>query len=148
MTALQSNVRGVVITGSEQRHQPRYPVLLECEVQGASGRTLMRVSDLSVTGCYIDTSAGVAVGGSITVRLNIEDEHVTLRGHVTHAQPGIGFGMKFDGLPGQAMQVTCPQCRRSAEVKLQHIVRGSEVTVAWCCRLCEHEWPVVQTARV
>ena len=58
--------------------------------------TTMKISDLSLTGCYIDTRMSARIGAAITIRLVLAGIPLTGSGHVIHAQSGIGFGIRFD----------------------------------------------------
>ena len=79
-----------------KRQSPRLPVSLECKVEGASGVGTMCISDLSPTGCYVDTRTAVAVGSLVTIRMMVAGQLLTLTGCVAHSHPTIGFGMQFD----------------------------------------------------
>lgn len=37
---------------------------------------------------------------------------------------------------------TCPECRGRSTVKLEHTIKGSSVTLSWCCHQCSHGWVV------
>src|SRR5688572_20468997 len=93
------------MTGGERRQYPRRTVLLECQVEGVSGLPEMRVTDLSVNGCYVDTRALVTVGSPTTVHLHLAGITLTLTGRIAHAQAGIGFGVQFDPLPPSTAQM-------------------------------------------
>ena len=36
----------------------------------------------------------------------------------------------------------CPACRREKMVKLEQTIKGDSVLLSWCCRACDHHWPV------
>ena|SRR6185503_5338043 len=93
------------MTGGERRQHPRRPVVLECQVEGVSGLTDMRVTDLSVDGCYVDSRALVGVGSPTTLHLRLSGITLTLTGRIAHSQPGIGFGVRFDRLPSSTAQM-------------------------------------------
>ena len=88
----------------DRRRHPRRGVLLDCRIEGTSARATLRITDLSVGGCYVDTRFPVSIGSKITVRV-LADPEVVLPGRVTSAQPGFGFGVAFDELP----DATCTQ---------------------------------------
>ncbi|MGH9240498.1 MAG: PilZ domain-containing protein [Vicinamibacterales bacterium] len=89
---------------NERRRHPRRGVLLDCRIEGTSAHATLRITDLSVGGCYVDSRFPVSIGSKITVRV-LADPEVLLPGRVTSAQPGFGFGIEFDELP----DATCTQ---------------------------------------
>lgn len=90
--------------GGEKRQHPRRAVLLECRIDGASGPTATRLSDLSPTGCYVESRNPVSVGASITIRLTFGGALLSLTGRIAHAQPSVGFGMKFDSMSMEVIE--------------------------------------------
>lgn len=88
----------------ERRRHPRRGVLLECRVEGTSARAILRITDLSVGGCYVDSGFPASIGSRITIRV-LTDPELVLPGRVTSAQPGFGFGVAFDELSDR----TCTQ---------------------------------------
>lgn len=91
------------MAGTEKRQHPRQPVFLDCEIDGASDFATMRISNLSLAGCYVDTGMSVGVGAAVRLRLVLAGTPLTLSGLVIHVQPGIGFGMRFDPLPEETL---------------------------------------------
>jgi hypothetical protein len=86
------------MSDGEERQHPRLPVSLECHLVGTSGRMTVRISNLSLAGCYVDTATEIALGSVAIVTVGVRGEVVTLSGVVTHTPPGLGFGMQFDSL--------------------------------------------------
>ncbi len=87
--------------GSEKREHVRVPVFLECRVEGVTGFALARVSDLSVTGCCIDTPIPIRVGTPVTMLVTLSGSPSRFWGQVVHTHRGLGFGMQFDQLPAE-----------------------------------------------
>lgn len=106
--------KGVRMAGRDARQHTRLPVFLECKVEGSSGLALMRLSDLSVSGCYVDTRIPVQVGTPVTVAVTLSGSPLRLTGRVAHTHTGVGFGLKFEGL--------AEEC----EVAVRHFVDGLE----------------------
>lgn len=90
--------------GGEKRLHPRRAVLIECRIDGMSGPAATRLSDLSATGCYVESRTPVSVGASITIRVTFGGALISLFGRIAHAQPSIGFGMEFDPLSTEIVQ--------------------------------------------
>jgi hypothetical protein len=86
------------MSGAEKRRHGRLPIVVECSVEGISGHGSMRLSDLSVSGCYVDTSTSVPLGAAVVIATVLQNQPVVLTGRVAHTQPRIGFGVQFDAL--------------------------------------------------
>ena len=80
----------------KRRANTRKPVLLECRIEGASGRAEMRISDLSSGGCFVDTSIPYRSGDPISLTVSLDGTDVAMTGRVAHVQPGYGFGVALD----------------------------------------------------
>ncbi len=84
----------------ERRSAPRYPLVLAAEVvelpRGAklAGRT----SDISRSGCYIDTLNAIPKGSQVRVRLIHHDEVFQALGRVVYVSPGLGMGVAFESV--------------------------------------------------
>jgi hypothetical protein len=91
--------------GDERRRMPRVSVLLEGEWEDGSSQRV-RVGDISEGGCYIETLAIPAVGARPKVRLTLPGGAVLdVRGEVSYAVPGYGFGLKFLGLTDEQKEL-------------------------------------------
>ena len=56
----------------------------------------LRIYDLSVGGCLIESLAEITPGHPIRLRITLPDgDPVTVRGHVTRPLPDIGFAVRF-----------------------------------------------------
>jgi hypothetical protein len=74
-------------------------------VEGASGRTETRLTDLSPVGCYVDTTIAFPAGSKVTLYAALGDGEVPLSGRVIPMQQsGWGFGMEFVDLDVVAQQ--------------------------------------------
>ena len=97
-----------------QRRHPRRAVLVDCQVDGFSGFAATRVSDLSATGCYVESRTPVSIGSTLRIRLRIADGEITLTGRVVHTQTGIGFGVQFEPL-ASSIERTLTQFLQTAQ---------------------------------
>ena len=89
----------------EKRKYPRLPVLVECQVEGASGRATMRLTDLSPKGCFVDTTMTFPSGTQVSVVATLGDAEVRLSGRVVPMQQsGYGFGIEFTDLDEAAQK--------------------------------------------
>jgi len=84
--------------GGERRAHSRRRRYFDCSWVGQWGSTKSRISDLSVSGCYIESRfTAPAVGeevSNITIPLGAESPLV-LHGTVVRATRGIGFAVRF-----------------------------------------------------
>jgi len=88
------------MTARERRRQPRRLLMVECRLEGLSQRTATRISDLSLTGCFIEAITPMPVGRQITVYIDVGGDEVALNGRVARVQEekGRGFALDFENL--------------------------------------------------
>ena len=89
---------------TERRTSPRVQVPVDVVWHGASGRTVSRVEDLSVSGCFVGSLAAPLPGERVHLEINLppKHEHLSIDAEVVYCQPNIGFGVRFLGLLGPA----------------------------------------------
>ena len=82
---------------SERRRGPRLPFIASAEVVDAQSGTKMnlRVSELSLNGCYLDTINSLPIGSRITLRIVTDTETFETPATVIYAQPNFGMGIAF-----------------------------------------------------
>ena len=82
---------------AERRVAPRYPIILRVELREVSSKANLigRTSDLSRTGCYVDTVRPFAAGTIIHVKLLHTRESFEATGTVKYVIPGLGMGVQF-----------------------------------------------------
>jgi len=83
---------------ADRRVAPRYPIILSAELTELSGGTKLigRTSDISRTGCYIDTYQPYRSGSAIHIKLTRGPESFEVRGTVRYVSPGLGMGILFE----------------------------------------------------
>jgi hypothetical protein len=86
------------VTRPERRIYQRYPLFAACLIDGASTNLTMRLSDLSIGGCFIDTPLPVPENAEITVYTTLAGRSLAMKGHVVNVQPRVGFGVAFHDL--------------------------------------------------
>jgi len=80
----------------ERRSDERVSLNLPARWDGLSGTSEAKVEDLSLGGCFVNTRGQVTIGELIGIEIKLPSgEWLALRGEVTAAQPGIGFGVVF-----------------------------------------------------
>lgn len=82
----------------DRRVFPRYPLVLAAEVieRDTGTRLTSRTSDISRSGCYIDTVNPMPAGTPVRVLLTHEDETVELSAQIVYVSPGLGMGIRFE----------------------------------------------------
>jgi hypothetical protein len=83
----------------EKRRADRIAVALEATWNGEAGLREARVSDISPTGCYVDTIGQAALGDVVDIKVRLPNgDWVTLSGIVVHLHVHLGFGISFTRL--------------------------------------------------
>jgi PilZ domain len=82
----------------EKRKGPRFPFVLSTEViEFPRGAKLgARTSDISRTGCYIDTLNPLPKGSKVKIRVTHHDEVFEAVGSVVYVSPCMGMGVSFE----------------------------------------------------
>lgn len=83
--------------GKERRTSTRYPFTATCDATEPKSHARIngRTSDLGRGGCYIDTIGPFPTGTVLVIRINREDQTLTVEAKVVFSQPGMGMGLAF-----------------------------------------------------
>jgi PilZ domain len=83
--------------GAERRRTNRYPFDAAAEVSDdQSGGTLsLRLTELSLNGCYLQTEAPFPVGTVLSLKVFADGNFVEARATVAYSQPKMGMGVAF-----------------------------------------------------
>lgn len=83
---------------ADRRSSPRYSLIVVATLieTGSDARISARTSDVSRTGCYVDTLTPIPKGKSLYLILTRGDEKFETGGKVTYVSPGLGMGIQFD----------------------------------------------------
>ena len=83
---------------ADRRVAARYPLILAAEVTELDGSNALhgRSSNVSRSGCYIDTLNPMPVASLIQVRLRHGDAIFDASARVMYVCPGLGMGVMFD----------------------------------------------------
>ena len=81
----------------ERRRAPRSSIIASAGViESKDGTNLRaRISDLSLVGCYLDTTNPLPVGTEIRLNITHSDTNFTALGVVAHCQSNMGMGIRF-----------------------------------------------------
>lgn len=91
---------------NERRKDQRSPLPLEVRWEAHSGKSVARVSDLSMGGCYIETLGEVIEGERISFQIQLpNNEWLQLEGVVIYKHPNFGFGVRFDSLSDSRKEI-------------------------------------------
>ena len=83
----------------ERRQTNRGELLTEVEYEGAGVRAQTRISDISLSGVFIDALSPLPVGAALKLMFTLPSGHqVVTEGVVAHSQAGIGMGVAFTSL--------------------------------------------------
>ena len=103
-------------TMADRRIAPRYPLIIMAEIRDSQGENRLnaRTSDISRTGCYIDTLNPLPTGTKIRLRLFREGEVFECAATVVYANPSLGMGIQFDLHAPQEQVMTVARWLESA----------------------------------
>ncbi len=99
----------------ERRQHPRVTHLFVGQWHASSGAASVRIGDLSVGGCFVQSLAMPKIGETTSVSVTLADRTFTFSGQVVYLDR-IGFSLKFDPIP---QEVADELDRRLVEVKAQ-----------------------------
>ena len=85
-------------TMQNRRNADRVPLILVVEVTEVDSGTRLsaRTSDVSRTGCYIDTLNPTPSGTVVRVKLTQAGEDLDLLAKIVYVAPRLGMGVRFD----------------------------------------------------
>jgi hypothetical protein len=82
-----------------RRTDERVTINLPARWDGLTGSHEARIEDISLGGCFVNTSGRVDMGEVIVLEIKLPaGEWLQLRGEVTSYQEGVGFGLLFSFL--------------------------------------------------
>jgi hypothetical protein len=81
----------------ERRRTPRFPFIASAEVlaESAGTRLAARISDISATGCYVDTINPLAGGTTVRVKILTQTHVFEASAMVVYAHTHLGMGLAF-----------------------------------------------------
>jgi len=81
-----------------RRDAQRLPLILAVEVTevDSGARLSARTSDVSRTGCYVDTLNPSPSGTVVRVKFNHNGEQLDLLARIVYVSPRLGMGVRFD----------------------------------------------------
>ena len=80
----------------ERRREERVSLMLDVRWENLSGKHTARISDLSLSGCYVETLGQVTVGEVVRFEVHLPTGRwMPLIGEVVYQLPAMGFGLQF-----------------------------------------------------
>ena len=91
----------------ERRRSPRFPFIAGAEIheENNGSRLAARVSDMSATGCYIDTINPLPNGTAVRVKIFNETQCFEAAATVVYAHVHLGMGLSFREVPPSSLNV-------------------------------------------
>lgn len=78
------------------RKQSRVPLSLDVISEADAGKYEARTSDISLSGCFVDSVIRVEPGETIRLKLRLPGgDWIRIEGVVAYTHPTIGFGVRF-----------------------------------------------------
>ncbi len=98
--------RGKVMD-QERRRAPRFPFIASAEVlaESAGTRLAARISDISTTGCYVDTINPLVDGTAVRLKILTETHVFEAPATVVYAHTHLGMGLRFGEVLPNAQDV-------------------------------------------
>ena len=85
-----------------ERHKISVVIALHCDQATVPMR--VTATDISASGCYVETVLAASIGTGFKVDLRIAEEKITTRAFVRSIDPGLGMGIEFIGLKPEVQQ--------------------------------------------
>ena len=85
-------------TMQDRRDAQRLPLIIAVEVVevDSGARLAARTSDVSRTGCYVDTLNPTPTGTVVRVKFDHNGEQLDLLARIVYVSPRLGMGIRFD----------------------------------------------------
>jgi len=94
-------------TRTERRAHPRFQFTTSAEILdlNSGAQCSARTSDISLGGCFIDTTSPFAVGTSVKLRLTQEKKVFVAEAVITSTMAGMGMGVQFKDVTPPQMEI-------------------------------------------
>lgn len=96
----------IAVAPANKRRFPRHKISLPLELRDERIGTPMRINatDVSGSGCYVETIMPLPAGTVLRAEFYLESERVNINAVVRTCDPGVGNGIEFTGLPPEGKQ--------------------------------------------
>ena len=84
----------------ERRRTPRFPFIATAEIleKGTVATSPARVTELSLYGCYVETTGSFEKGAQLLLKVYADGKYFESHGAVLYSQPGQGMGVGFQNV--------------------------------------------------
>lgn len=91
----------------ERRRSPRFPFIADAEVHAENNGSQLsaRISDISATGCYVDTINPLPGGTAVHVKIINEAKAFEASAIVAYSLTNLGMGLSFGEVPPSSRDV-------------------------------------------
>jgi len=91
----------------DRRRTPRYPFAASVEVveAGSGTKTTLKISELSLNGCYVDTPNPMENGTALVIKVFKESQFFEAPARVVYSQANHGMGLIFHDVKPYFAQV-------------------------------------------
>ena len=91
----------------ERRRSPRFPFIASAEVleENNGSQLSARVSDISATGCYVDTINPLPGGTAVRVKIFNETQSFEASAIVAYSLTNLGMGLSFGEVPPGSREI-------------------------------------------
>jgi|ERR1700730_14348096 hypothetical protein len=96
-----------------QRHTPRFPFLAKAKIMSADSIEATRVTELSLYGCYLETTAALPRGTRVLLNILIGGQCFEATASILYSHPTLGMG------------VVCREVKPTADTALQEWLQQS-----------------------
>ena len=79
----------------EKRSSPRVMSVIDVDCRTAESPIAARISDLSLTGAFLDSMNPLPAGTKLTLRFMAGPQEVRVVAEVVHSMPSFGMGVRF-----------------------------------------------------
>jgi PilZ domain len=87
-------------SGKDRRRAPRYPFVADAEIVeiGTGARIFVRVTEISLYGCYIEAPNPLPVGSRVYVMIFRQADFFESEAIVAYSRPNLGMGLALRGV--------------------------------------------------
>jgi c-di-GMP-binding flagellar brake protein YcgR len=91
----------------ERRRSPRFPFTASAQVQAESAGSQLaaRITDISASGCYVDTINPLPGGTPVRVKIFNEAKSFEAAATVVCSHAHLGMGLRFSEIPPNSLSV-------------------------------------------
>src|SRR5882762_9874355 len=90
----------------ERRSHDRSRLIVDVFFDGKNATGVASTKDISVGGLYMNTQADIPEGSVLLIRIPLsEARQVVCNAEVVYSNPGLGLGVRFQGLSDEAREL-------------------------------------------